>query len=419
MKHLLFFFGGAVLALACGDSQPLADAGGADAPATDAEAPVDAPGRDAADDPDTSCGCEEGATETRLTRRCGEETRSCSGCTWSEWERTAPDMEDPVCELGEAELADETCDDGRVRYRPCEACRGFAEAPSECGGGCPGERRTTPLDAEELCMPTRTFTRGCEYEDQDCFPRHDVTVSAFYIDRFQVTLRRYRECVVAGGCSPLEPVTRHLFLYNTEEVTDYTFADEELSDDGLVWSATHDQAAAFCRWDGARLPTGAEWERAALGNHDVARWPWRPERDLDFTYMSWCASFEPVDVCDGRANPNARLRDPWTFDAGVGIRPDAGGMENLFWFFEWNGDSLRPYGTPSEEPLLDPGEDVGPPYELRRAAGMFFLNTYRRDIAARDATTGPPGDHIRISGLFSMDGYFGAIRCARDLENDR
>ncbi len=136
--------------------------------------------------------CMAGSVETRATPRCGEETRRCEACGWTDWERSAPDLEDPTCELGEA-MPGDTCrtSGGLIRRYPCVECD-WSETASDCGGGCPGTRRTEPLDAVEVCVPTREFVRGCEDEERLCYPRHSVVVSAFYIDRYTVTVRRYQ-----------------------------------------------------------------------------------------------------------------------------------------------------------------------------------------------------------------------------------
>jgi formylglycine-generating enzyme required for sulfatase activity len=83
---------------------------------------------------------------------------------------------------------------------------------------------------------------------------------AFSIDRHEVTYRQYRLCVRADSClPPLEPA----------QFTGYDGADPDLP----VVYVTAYQAADFCRWLGRRLPSGAEWERAARGT-EGRPWPW-------------------------------------------------------------------------------------------------------------------------------------------------
>jgi formylglycine-generating enzyme required for sulfatase activity len=88
-----------------------------------------------------------------------------------------------------------------------------------------------------------------------------VFVDAFALDTHEVTNGQYRLCVRASRCLvPLEPVG-----------VKRPFA--ELDDRLPVVHVTVSQAAVFCRWLGRRLPTEAEWERAARGTHG-RKWPW-------------------------------------------------------------------------------------------------------------------------------------------------
>jgi formylglycine-generating enzyme required for sulfatase activity len=90
--------------------------------------------------------------------------------------------------------------------------------------------------------------------------RQRRTLAAFSIDRHEVTYRQYRLCVRAGRCfPPLEPA----------KYKGYGRADPDLP---VVYLTAY-QAADFCRWLGRRLPSGAEWERAARGT-EGRPWPW-------------------------------------------------------------------------------------------------------------------------------------------------
>jgi formylglycine-generating enzyme required for sulfatase activity len=96
-----------------------------------------------------------------------------------------------------------------------------------------------------------------------------VTLSAFAIDRDEVTVAEFRACIASGAC-PLDPMID---------------GDERyLRDEWPMVNVTWDEAQQLCRWRGGRLPTEAEWERAARGT-DGQLWPWgNAPRDTDFNH---------------------------------------------------------------------------------------------------------------------------------------
>ncbi len=97
-----------------------------------------------------------------------------------------------------------------------------------------------------------------------------VFVDAFAIDRDEVSVVDYRGCVDAGGC----------------ELDALVAGDERYI--GAAWpmvNVTWNEAQQFCRWRGGRLPTEAEWERAARGDLASSLWPWGElEQPRDFNH---------------------------------------------------------------------------------------------------------------------------------------
>ncbi len=81
-------------------------------------------------------------------------------------------------------------------------------------------------------------------------PVHEVELSPFFIDRTETPLGEYRRCVAAGSC-----------LASGTPQGDRRFDSDDLPVTHVAW----DDAAAYCRWHGGRLPTDAEWEAAARG----------------------------------------------------------------------------------------------------------------------------------------------------------
>ncbi|MEW6029479.1 MAG: formylglycine-generating enzyme family protein [Chloroflexota bacterium] len=107
-------------------------------------------------------------------------------------------------------------------------------------------------------VPGGDFVMGSDRGLPNAQPAHTVRVDTFYMDMFEVANIFYNECVEAGACQA--PKNVEYF-----EKTKYAFYPVVYVD----WS----MAETYCKWRGGRLPTEAEWEKAARGT-DERTYPW-------------------------------------------------------------------------------------------------------------------------------------------------
>ncbi len=99
-------------------------------------------------------------------------------------------------------------------------------------------------------------------------PDHNVTLDAFWMDQLEVTNAMYALCVDAAVCEPPQN-------FRSQRRDSY-FENPEFKDYPVVY-VTWGQAISYCSWAGRRLPTEAEWERAARGD-DFRTFPWGEDK---------------------------------------------------------------------------------------------------------------------------------------------
>ena len=133
--------------------------------------------------------------------------------------------------------------------------------------------------ASMILIPAGPFQMGCETSDDPLCdnyirgetPRHTVNLSAYAIDTYEVTNARYAACLDAGSCTA--PHSNQAYSI-VRGYVDYEYYGVEQYANFPVVNVDWNQATAFCAWDGKRLPTEAEWEKAARGSSDTRIYPW-------------------------------------------------------------------------------------------------------------------------------------------------
>ncbi|MHC1739524.1 MAG: formylglycine-generating enzyme family protein [Anaerolineaceae bacterium] len=123
--------------------------------------------------------------------------------------------------------------------------------------------------ADEMLMmnvPAGEFTMGSEIEPDES-PVHTVTLNEFWIDQTEVTTGMYAWCVADGVCKV--PVLK------TSSFQDSYYGNPQFENFPVIY-VTWSDATAYCAWAGSRLPSEAEWEKAARGV-DGRTYPWGEE----------------------------------------------------------------------------------------------------------------------------------------------
>jgi formylglycine-generating enzyme required for sulfatase activity len=231
---------------------------------------------------------------------------------------------------------------------------------------------------------------GCNrsYFDPE-LPKRRVFLRTFAIDRLEVSVADYRACAQANACDPA-PLA----------VADPRLRADGAPQTGVTWG----EAVAYCRWRSARLPTEAEWEKAARGG-DGRTWPWG-------------AAWDPRRLNHGRVAPELAVRflDPELHrdaDVGDGFRLTSPGgsfpagaspygvLDLAGNAAEWTADVFA-LDPPQARAASSPrGPALGP---LRTVRGGSYLDpSFRTRAAWRGA--GEPHGRSAERGF----------RCARDL----
>ena len=281
--------------------------------------------------------------------------------------------------------------------------------PPPPGGGAGPDRSALDL----VALDAGTFVMGTDdprgYRDDGEGPAHPVDVGAHAIGRHAVTNDRFGAFVAAtghrttaerlgdsfvfAGLLPDDfPPTRGVAAapwWRLVEGADWRHPEGPQSDvasrgDHPVVHVSWDDAVAFCAWSGTRLPTEAEWERAARGGHPDGRahYPWGQEREPGGAHR--------MNTYQGAFPQEDRGEDGWRGTCPVGTFPPNGlGLHEVTGnVWEWCADWFDPTYY-RRSPRTDPrGPDRGRARVMR--GGSYLCHEsycWRYRVDARSANT--------------------------------
>lgn len=121
----------------------------------------------------------------------------------------------------------------------------------------PGKVVHTTPKTQAIPMKSACYVMGARKNYSDERPSHRICLSAYSLDRHEVTVERYSRCVAAGRCP--KPVA-HAAGHPTRRRCNWNRSGHRTHPINCV---TWRQASSYCGWAGGRLPTEAEWEHAA------------------------------------------------------------------------------------------------------------------------------------------------------------
>jgi len=221
-----------------------------------------------------------------------------------------------------------------------------AADPEPAASAAPSNRTSDKDGMEMIYIPAGEFLMGWKGLDATVdvgpgpypdFLEHTVYLDDYWIDKYAVTNGQYQLCVAEGICRP--GMQNNIPPQGTGYFTDTAFTDYPIVN--VSWYMARD----YCEWVGRRLPTEAEWEKAARGT-DGRKYPWGNEKYSE-EYANICDVNCPLAKKGDISNPSfddgfAGPAPVGSFPAGVspyGLMDMAGNV----WEWTSTASELYPY----------------------------------------------------------------------------
>ena len=230
-----------------------------------------------------------------------------------------------------------------------------------------------PVDMESywVTIPAGKFLMGSENGDDNEKPVHNVYLAKFQIGKYEVTNRQYAQCVKSGICVGTSDVGKGKDLHPAVNVTWY-------------------DAKSYCEWVSGRLPSEAEWEKAARGT-DGRTYPWG--ENIDCLLANYHSKDDRTNACVGDTTSVGSYENG---KSPYGVYDMAGNV--MEWVSDWYSDTY--YGQSLFENPTGPESGH---YRVLRGG------SWNGDSYAARSTSRSGYDPIQAQGIVV------GFRCVRDV----